>query len=310
MSEDSSTESDHELISRDARPAKRQKAAHRPRPTVYSSVAGHETRRPRQILPATVVSAKPSAPADVLIERLSAPERYAEPQLDWYDAHRFLESKATRRSDVYDHETLEKQTYHTHSNARDEVGGRESHLPDLELRNDPEVEKIAERKDRARLPDSDLCKAVHRYSSGFYSLLQHGTSQPESEDTDTVLTSFRSFDESALLAFGILLEESAANLVKSGSGMSGEGWRTLAVGLDKKSRELPPLRLRRPLKTIKRESSEEADAVSREPFSEALRSKPSGPTNHDVKKKIADKTVAYESGSDGQWRGRFDADDY
>ncbi|KAI5370389.1 Putative RNA polymerase I-specific transcription initiation factor Rrn10 [Septoria linicola] len=55
-----------------------------------------------------------------------------------------------------------------------------------------------------RLPDSDLLKTIHAYASDFYgSVLQH-----DAHDD------FRSLDETALLALGILLEEAAAHSLK------------------------------------------------------------------------------------------------
>lgn len=50
------------------------------------------------------------------------------------------------------------------------------------------------------LPDSDLLKFLHRYASDFYS-----KATPERGEID-----FKSLDETALLALGILLEETAA----------------------------------------------------------------------------------------------------
>lgn len=49
------------------------------------------------------------------------------------------------------------------------------------------------------LPDSDLLKAVHRYVAHFYA-----AGRGEAPDIDS-----RSMDETALLAFGVLLEEAA-----------------------------------------------------------------------------------------------------
>ena len=54
-------------------------------------------------------------------------------------------------------------------------------------------------KSSQRLPDSDLIKAVHSYTSDFYDMATPNKG----------LHDFRSFDETALLAFGILLEEAA-----------------------------------------------------------------------------------------------------
>lgn len=50
------------------------------------------------------------------------------------------------------------------------------------------------------LPDSDLLKAVHAYSSDFYA----------STTTEHGKVDWSSMDETALLAIGILLEEAAA----------------------------------------------------------------------------------------------------
>lgn len=54
-----------------------------------------------------------------------------------------------------------------------------------------------------RLPDSDLLKTIHAYVSDFYS----------STTSDDGKLDFKSLDETALLAMGILLEEAAAEAV-------------------------------------------------------------------------------------------------
>ena len=54
-----------------------------------------------------------------------------------------------------------------------------------------------------RLPGSDLIKAVHAYASDFYDM---GTTDKGQHD-------FKSFDETALLAMGILLEEAAREVL-------------------------------------------------------------------------------------------------
>lgn len=54
-----------------------------------------------------------------------------------------------------------------------------------------------------RLPDSDLLKAIHAYASDFY-----GSGYLGNTNID-----FRSLDETALLAMGILLEEAAAHIL-------------------------------------------------------------------------------------------------
>ena len=53
------------------------------------------------------------------------------------------------------------------------------------------------------LPDSDLLKAIHTFASDYY----HGTTNDQGR------SDAKSMDASALLAIGILLEESAANIL-------------------------------------------------------------------------------------------------
>ena len=54
-----------------------------------------------------------------------------------------------------------------------------------------------------RLPESDLLKAVHAYATDFYSM-----ATPDKGQCD-----FRSLDETALIALGVLLEEAAAQVL-------------------------------------------------------------------------------------------------
>lgn len=75
----------------------------------------------------------------------------------------------------------------------------------------------------ASLPDADLLKAVHSYASHYYSALggpkQNSSFQVGSRNIDE-----RSMDESALLAFGILLEEAAKDVLgKKGDMVFTEG---------------------------------------------------------------------------------------
>ncbi|KAF3058685.1 hypothetical protein GL218_05359 [Daldinia childiae] len=87
----------------------------------------------------------------------------------------------------------EKDIYHAHEELRD--GGR------------------------GTLPESDMLKAVHSYSSHFYAAL--ATTRGE---TDTRNIDEQSMDETALLAFGILLEEASRNtLGKTGDLVFTEG---------------------------------------------------------------------------------------
>ncbi|KAI1658164.1 hypothetical protein F4813DRAFT_55839 [Daldinia decipiens] len=57
---------------------------------------------------------------------------------------------------------------------------------------------------RGTLPDSDMLKAVHSYSSHFYAALAMTRGEPDARTIDE-----QSMDETALLAFGILLEEAS-----------------------------------------------------------------------------------------------------
>ena len=53
------------------------------------------------------------------------------------------------------------------------------------------------------LPDSDLLKAIHTYAADFYSKMA----------ADGPAVDYKSMDETALLAFGILMEEMADELL-------------------------------------------------------------------------------------------------
>ena len=71
-----------------------------------------------------------------------------------------------------------------------------------------------ERELRTELPESDLLKALHRYTSDFYSrtIANNG------------MLDYRSLDETALIALGILMEEAArATLGRSGDLVFTEG---------------------------------------------------------------------------------------
>lgn len=54
-----------------------------------------------------------------------------------------------------------------------------------------------------RLPESELLKAIHAYASDFYSMATENKGQCD----------FRSLDETALIALGILLEETAVQVL-------------------------------------------------------------------------------------------------
>ncbi|KAK1980158.1 membrane protein [Colletotrichum cereale] len=65
---------------------------------------------------------------------------------------------------------------------------------------------------RTSLPDSDLLKSVHFYASHFYSALG-GPQRNPSYQVGARNIDERSMDESALLAFGILLEEAGKDVL-------------------------------------------------------------------------------------------------
>ena len=65
-------------------------------------------------------------------------------------------------------------------------------------------ERDLPRAGRGVLPDSDLLKAIHSYSGQFYGAHRH----PGEPNTDE-----RSMDETALLAFGVLLEEAGREVL-------------------------------------------------------------------------------------------------
>lgn len=61
---------------------------------------------------------------------------------------------------------------------------------------------------RRALPESDLLKSIHGYSSRFYGALDHEQRHQDRRNLD-----WRGMDETALLAFGILLEEAGRELL-------------------------------------------------------------------------------------------------
>ncbi|GKT91245.1 membrane protein [Colletotrichum tofieldiae] len=67
---------------------------------------------------------------------------------------------------------------------------------------------------RTSLPDSDLLKSIHSYASHFYSALG-GPKRNPSYQVGARNIDERSMDESALLAFGILLEEAGKDVLGS-----------------------------------------------------------------------------------------------
>lgn len=83
------------------------------------------------------------------------------------------------------------------------------------------------------LPDSDMLKAVHSYSSRFYSALARSTRYAsEGEILAHKSIDHSSMDETALLAFGILLEEAGRDAL----GKRGDLVFTEGVDINNKER--------------------------------------------------------------------------
>ncbi len=61
-----------------------------------------------------------------------------------------------------------------------------------------------------QLPESDLLKAVHAYASDFYSLATHDRGKYD----------FKSLDETAMIAMGLLLEEAAREMLEENGDMA------------------------------------------------------------------------------------------
>lgn len=107
--------------------------------------------------------------------------------------------------------------------APEEVLFSRKHAPQRYAENDIYFahEKLPE-GGRDILPDSDLLKAVHGYASHFYEAL--GLRHDPRGRASAGRVDERSMDETALLAFGILLEEAARNsLGKNGDLVFTEG---------------------------------------------------------------------------------------
>lgn len=143
-------------------------------------------------------------PSEVLFSRLHAPERFAENDL--YAAHEALPTAPSPR-----------------------------HVPPADKNgSEPAAKGVEEEYARqsqdgalaARLPDSDLLKALHAYAARLYSCVPHRRRGREGEgmvggpaaEGSVGHASWRSMDETALLAFGILLEELAKACVLGDTG--------------------------------------------------------------------------------------------
>lgn len=188
---------------------------------VYAAVAGRirsygsSNLRPKH-------QAQPLTPAEVLFNFTSAPTRYEHPSFDLYDAHRWIGQMT--RGDVYK-EACELDEIRRWTGGTGEVPG----LPEDEeesfrtinvhspVMKPTFLKPHAKSSDERSLPSSDLLKTIHRYCSVFYAAVQadppHGTRSKRKVGRPKRVThrgssfDFRSMDETALLAMGILLEE-------------------------------------------------------------------------------------------------------
>ncbi|TQW00718.1 membrane protein [Cordyceps javanica] len=95
-------------------------------------------------------------------------------------------------------------------------------------------ERDLPRGGRGVLPESDLLKAIHDYSGRFYGhMRRRGNVASQSCNVDEA-----SMDETALLAFGILLEEAGRDIL----GKSGDMVFTEGIEPENKEEELPQRR--------------------------------------------------------------------
>lgn len=249
------------------------KRKRKPKPeykNIYSTVAGQYSIQGR-ILPkvfqapakgrdTTWDSSAPLTPAEVLFKQKRAPDRYEEPEHDPYGAHRWLESRTTRREDVYRTSVLEDDTMKKGEGIEGLMEWKyleRKYAPTKDASNGPNppntsilrerLTPAAAHRQHSGLPSSDLCKALHRYASAFYTACENkppgSVTPPDADltdlgttDVDTegesssrtrdasatgtgtapkpntkmkVPSSFASMDETALLAMAILLEETA-----------------------------------------------------------------------------------------------------
>ncbi|KAB8336814.1 hypothetical protein FH972_021123 [Carpinus fangiana] len=204
------------------------------------TVAGFTTAH-RPSLPSTrdvsSRSVQPLPPADVLFKRTAAPTRYAEPDLDIYGAHRWLPSRTATLLDpavsaAYPSaETLRQLRLQNDDKALGAAprgasvaaasglghGGEGS--TNLNSRapwaGDAAAAPASAREtSQPRLPDSALLEALHAYAAEYYARTSD----------DGGASDWRSMDETALLALGLLVEEAAREVVGGG------GWRALVEG--------------------------------------------------------------------------------
>ncbi|KAI1765157.1 hypothetical protein GGR53DRAFT_283542 [Hypoxylon sp. FL1150] len=86
------------------------------------------------------------------------------------------------------------------------------------------------------LPDSDMLKAIHSYSSHFYAARSSQHQRRSNEEVAVRNIDERSMDETALLAFGILLEEAGREVL----GRRGDLVFTEGVEVDQAGQDAEP----------------------------------------------------------------------
>lgn len=167
-------------------------------------------------------SSIPLPPSEVLFSRLRAPDRFAENDL--YAAHEALPAAPSpRRPTLIDADGPEAAA------AAEAAGGVEEEY----ARQGPDGAMAA------RLPDSDLLKALHAYAARLYSCVpqksRRGRRESDrkfvgpAEEGSAGSASWRSLDETALLALGVLVEELARACVL---GDTGTGDMVFAEGVE------------------------------------------------------------------------------
>ncbi|KAM0344556.1 hypothetical protein ACHAPU_007330 [Fusarium lateritium] len=94
--------------------------------------------------------------------------------------------------------------------APDEVLFRRKDAPERYLEHDIYFahERDIPHSGQGVLPESDILKAIHAYTSAFYSATNRERQHPDNRNVTE-----RSMDETALLAFGILLEEAGKEVL-------------------------------------------------------------------------------------------------
>ena len=196
---------------------------------VYAAVAGriHSTReKSSHYLGAN----QPLTPADALLSSASAPVRYEHPLFDFYGAHRWIGQLT--RGDVYregyELEEIKRWTGGTGEVPRvadDQGGNFEKEISGGRAQKQSFLRSNPTSSDARKLPRSDLLKAIHRYASVYYAAVQASSNHSgcgNASRTRSVEKSigkqassfdYHSMDETALLAMGILLEETCREYV-------------------------------------------------------------------------------------------------